>query len=367
MSTSFAAELRKLRLAPDFISEEQADQILRFVNTYIADATGAHLIDVLWRQHAQQGAVILRPMSPGCINRTVRPQTLPYVVDRTGAWTPAYRTGRPLLFTHIHTSKTDSIIDQLSGENFSRGTLDIFAATDMLFVQPLTVETVVCGLFSIEWNNSFDLPDQLRTLIDAAAETCAMVCWKSEITILNHSQTAEAINIFIDAIQHSDAPHELEPTRTGFIARPYEDEFAFVESIINQHLARYGAAARSFSPVPGSGVVVPDILAAIARAHFAMVDITGQSPNVMLELGAVMATDTPFVIFRHERDKSVLPFDVASHHCYYYRREADSVVVLTANNMAPESLEGFLERFMAPLLKASTAFREAQQVKTAGQ
>jgi hypothetical protein len=363
MSIFFAAELKKLRLAPDFISEEQANQILRFVNGYVAAETGAHLIDVLWRQHAQRGEIILNPQSHGCINRTGRRQTLPYVLtaDITGAWAPAYREGHPLLFRNLKHTATATVVDDLSVHEFDRARLDVYPATDMLFVVPLTVENVVCGLFSIEWDRSFELSRQFRTMIDAAADTCAMVCWKSEITALTHGQTAEAINIFIDAITETGERHELDPARTGFFARPYEDRFGLLESIINRHLATRGVAAHSFSPVPGRGLVVPDILRAIERAHFGLVDITGQSANVMLELGAIMGANKQFVVIRDEEDRSDLPFDAAPYQCNYYRWDGDAVYVLASNNTAPEPIGCFLDRFIGEIESSSRAFREANR------
>jgi hypothetical protein len=69
---------------------------------------------------------------------------------------------------------------------------------------------------------------------------------------------------------------------------------------------------------PGQRIVIYEIMNKIAESHFAIVDITGFNPNVMLELGMVLMVSKPIMLLRHKDDVAVAPFDLLAFNFHHY-------------------------------------------------
>ena len=67
---------------------------------------------------------------------------------------------------------------------------------------------------------------------------------------------------------------------------------------------------------------ISELMSQIKSAHFGIADITGCSPNVMLELGMMMMLGKEIIIFKHSDDDTKLPpFDLQAFQLYQYRKE----------------------------------------------
>jgi hypothetical protein len=151
----------------------------------------------------------------------------------------------------------------------------------------------------------------------------------------------------------------LNPYRTGFIARPFEEKFDYISNAVEAVFRKNRIRAATYRNVAGSTLVVSEMLVQINSAHFGIADITSLNSNVLFEIGAMIAVGKPLVIMRGKNDDASLPFDIAGYDCYRYAIADDRILISDATSQRP--LEEFVGSFISERLLMDKAFRGAKE------
>jgi nucleoside 2-deoxyribosyltransferase len=91
-----------------------------------------------------------------------------------------------------------------------------------------------------------------------------------------------------------------------------------------------------------SSNITDDIVASIERCHVAIVDVTGNNPNVMFELGYAIAKAKKNIIISQSAD--FLPFDIRNIRTIVYSNTWSGI----------EELKGKLQEFLREMKPRST-------------
>ena len=112
------------------------------------------------------------------------------------------------------------------------------------------------------------------------------------------------------------------------IMRFHEDTDPFYETVIAPALRVHGFEAWRTDRSVTSGDVVQAIRDGIEHCYFALVDTTGDRPNVMYELGLAHAARKPVILLRKLNPDGSLPktpFDFQTHSILYYSDNWDDI------------------------------------------
>jgi hypothetical protein len=85
--------------------------------------------------------------------------------------------------------------------------------------------------------------------------------------------------------------------------------------------------------------VIKEIRRLIKSSHFCIVDITGKSPNVMMELGMMMISDKDTIIIKRADDDTPIPFNINQENVYSYKLEDDQLWVKNISGAGFELFE----------------------------
>ena len=101
--------------------------------------------------------------------------------------------------------------------------------------------------------------------------------------------------------------------------------------------------------------MIEDIENQIRTSHFCISDLTGLNPNVMTEVGMMIAFHKNFLLIRRKGDESAIPFDLNQFPLYEYDVvEGDQDLnVWGAADGRPYPFGAVLDRFLANLPAAS--------------
>ena len=203
-------------------------------------------------------------------------------------------------------------------------------------------------------------PSRLKSfhvdLMEALSEPTAILICKSSVFEENRNHTEP----LIDDFQYlSTVSPPLNPYRTGFIARPFEERFNVIGESIEKAFQSQKIHATVYRATLGGSLIVIDMLAKINSAHFSIADITSLKQNVLIELGAIINSGKPLVIMRNKDDGGPpLSFDIAGHPCHFYEIEGQEIFISDANSRLP--LQEFIAVFITDTLLADRDFQEAK-------
>jgi hypothetical protein len=108
--------------------------------------------------------------------------------------------------------------------------------------------------------------------------------------------------------------------RTCFFAYPFREKFHHLRDELAGLLCqKWGVRLKSTSLEQRDHQVVEDIKRQIFSAHFGIADITGNNPNVLVELGMMMGCGMPFIILKDMADQKKTPFDVYGTYRVEYK------------------------------------------------
>jgi hypothetical protein len=353
-------ELDKLSLTLDFLTRNEARQIVDVVNERIRENLNAHIIDVLWKQEGRFND-ILQPFTS--LNHSRRSDLKPFEVGTkaAGIWPWIYRHRQPVWVERIRYHDLNEPIQNIATmDEIEAGSLDFFKDTDSIMAIPLFFRDSLWGIYSVELPMSGKLDQETLELLTRLAGPIANLIWKSDAYELNDQQTTKAIERFKDALQQTKL--HLNPYRTGFIARPFCTECAGyleLEECLIKFLTDHQIQAKRYIHPPGNDYVVSEIMNQIKDAHFGIVDVTGFNPNVMLELGMMMILGKKFLLFRRKDDQASLPFDIRNYQCYQYEIRTGGINTWNPGDNESIPLEDVLTSFI-PQLYQDPDFIEAK-------
>jgi hypothetical protein len=261
---------------------------------------------------------------------------------------------RALLVDDIPASAT-ALRDRLSGEIITGRYIDVYSRTRSFAAVPITYRSQR-AILSIEAGYAQSLKDYHIESMRALAVPIVYLIWKASAFKANNSQTSEAIENFVRA--NSRPVSNLNPYKSGFIARSFDKAFDQIEHTITAVLQNEGVRAKAYQHPPGGGLIMDELLKQIRSSHFGIVDISELNLNVLIEFGVMLGTEKPILILRREGSAPKLPFELGNYQCHEYRVEGSSVLVRNTTSVVP--IQEILGDFIRSRLANNRSFREAK-------
>jgi hypothetical protein len=346
-------EYLRLAKSVDSISEEQAKQIIGTVLDKLKAEAGAIIVDVWLREPGQSGVDILVPYLRRSDPHVPAPQNIALTESATGVLVWVAETRKTVWLDDIPAQAT-SAVNRLTGQpiegrhfNLYDGTR-AFAAVPIQYRGQFAILTVEVAVASCLKNYHIDF-------MKALSEPTGILILKSGVSEEIRRHTNDAIQEFRDV--SSGLGSTLNPYRTGFIARPFDQKFDYISKAIEAVFKTNRIQAATYRDV-ASTPVVSEMLVQIHSAHFGIADITSLNNNVLFELGAMIAVKKPLLIMRSKSDDAHLPFDISGYNCFRYAVTADRIVISDATSQRP--LEEFVNSFISQRLRVDKAFRDAK-------
>lgn len=349
--------LRHLSLAVSDIGDDDVKRVANAISTRVCNATKASLVKLYWKESAVRG-MILSPID--FINKTNSPNPLKFQVDeRPGgilSWVVHNRRtlwleeiqlisgkDQPLKGRAIR-QQPPPVIDP-AYDDFRNGP----PLQSMVTVPLFNEHGELSGLYSVEFLRSGVITPDLVEIVEMLGKSLARLLWECEVTSRNLYNTREAVDQFVGSATITPFPLALD-CKTCFIARPFKPEYERVEQIVSASLRQKEIRARSYRPGLGQ-TVMEEVITQIRESHFGIVDITGANPNVMAELGMMMALPREMLLLRRRGDDTAAPFDIAHLPIYDYEVDAarEELLVYVPARAVPQSFESVLANFLESL------------------
>ena len=294
IEVNLITELEKISLSPDFLTEEQEQQIIRLINERVSRILEPHTIDILWKGKAKDGVIFSRE-TVSCINNIGRADTFEsyYItVDAKGVWAWVCNHRKSVWIKNLRSSNTSGgVINEITGQSIDVRREEIFEKTDTIIAVPMHYENVLYGIYSIEWLKSERVNEQTRKDIESISESIARIRWKFKNSKENIEHTFKAIEMFRKTL-----PTLGLESREVFIVHGHDED---LKGKVVSFLKKSSLKPIILSEQPDKGRTIVEKLEAHASVPFVIVlltkdDIGGKDEkslnprarqNVILELG----------------------------------------------------------------------------------
>jgi hypothetical protein len=251
------------------------------------------------------------------------------------------------------TAATNRLTDQIIEGRY----YNLYDRTRAFAAVPITYKGRFLAILTLEVAVASSLKSFHIDLMQALADPIGVLLWKSSIFEDNMTQTNDAIDDFQNLTARPSV--SLNPYRTGFIARPFDDRFDFIAKSIEKAFQTQRIRATTYRATPGGTLIVSEMLAQLNAAHFGIADITLLNGNVLVEVGALIATGKPVVLLKRVDDDSKLPFDIAGYP--YYSYEVDGQQIIIRDAVSARSLQEFVGSLVSDRLMTEKLFQDAKE------
>lgn len=312
-------ELEDLTNALDSIPEDDARSILNHINTKLKGVLNADIVDVMYREEARENTTILRPLS-SIVTPGSRSEAIPWAVTALskGIWPRVYLEKIPVWLEGITKSRqTQNAVQNMAPGAGDRSEVppedvqEIYQDTDSLVCLPLVFEQTLVGIFCVELSRSGVISVEIFKFMKRLASSYACLAWKVANCRVNQKQTNRAVENFRGLVTQSAIREHISVTGTGVMLRPFGHEFNEIEASLTHEFERHGIGLEPFVAGPGRPIV-NDLKIALRLAPFAVVDITGLNPNVLIELGMVNILGKEVMLLCRKEDVEHLPLDITT-------------------------------------------------------
>ena len=349
--------LEQLSLATGLLTLADAERVAKAVNTRVRALIGADLVKMYWKAGAERGCM-LTPF--GVDNVSSLPDPQPFYADETYrggilCWVLKYR--KPLWLSKMQELDLQEPAQNLLGRDETIGVefLSELAHSpfDSIVAVPLlSRRNELIGIYTVEFTDPPEISKELIEALKRLGKGLARLYWEADMTESTLGNTHQALNHFLETLSDDDIEGELVPP-SGFIARPFSgDSFADLERRLRSLLQGKGISVRSYKPHGRHTLVVNEIANQIKRSHFGIADITDSNPNVMAEVGMMMALSKRVLLVRKKDEQSTgIPFDVAGYDVHEYQlvpRSSD-IEIWSPNNGSWEPFQATLDDFVVSL------------------
>lgn len=382
MFENILKEFKRLSMAVDFLTEDQATDIIGTVTRKVMEYMGAYTVDVLWRKEKIRDGIYLRALWSESKSRRGSAKGHFVNPESHGIWSKVYREHKPVWIEGIQSKEcersitaggtdenleeryirlTDPIKNQIGGRSIEPSDLEFYEDTDTIIAIPISYRDTIWGVYSIQLDKfQKKVEDKAFKEISDLVYEMAHLMWKSDVQKQYIDDTKRAITNFQDAIVTPPVTITLNRERKGFIARPFVGEdFQYVEDYINEYLHVKGIHVDHYSYSPGGGIIIENLMEKIKQAHFGIADITENRPNSLLELGMMMILDKKFIILKRKDDDKEVPFDISAYQYYRYEKEGVKFVFFEPGNNNPLNIDDIFDSFIR-ILEQNKNFIEAK-------
>ncbi|MEM9271916.1 MAG: hypothetical protein AAGA80_02970 [Cyanobacteria bacterium P01_F01_bin.143] len=379
-------ELTKLIKAIDFISDENAKELVTSISLKIREELGACTVDLLWKETKEKiyGGTYLKVFLSETNSGRGRAEGRFVNQESFGIWSKVYREGKPIWIEGIQSKQHDKYISGSGNDNSLRegyirlteplenkkggriesSDLVFYEDIDTIIVIPLSYRDTIWGVYSIELERyQRNIEPNIFKEISDLVQAMAIVIWKSDVETQNLKDTSQAIADFKKSIIASPITTRLNTFRIGLIVRPFNgEEFEYVQDYLNKYLHKKGIHLSHYSHPPSQGIVINSLMEEIKRTHFGVADITGNSPNCLLELGMMMILGKQFLILKRKDDETEVPFDISAYQYYKYEMQGPSLLFFEPGKRNSLEIDQVLDLFIKRLEK-NKSFSEAKPYK----
>ena len=261
--------------------------------------------------------------------------------DKEGFWVEGIRSA----------ADPAKLKNKFDGEEIGDSYTDFIDDPDTVIAVPLrTANSEVIGIIAVQFEKETHVSRQFANILTKISTEVTRIIRKSNETTTYIRNTTDAVEGFLDDIQSLElSPELLEPrSKVGFIARPFSDEFNEVGKELERLLAEEGCEALAYSPDRPGGLVASEVMGQIKNARFGVADITGSNPNVLMEVGVMIASKKDVLLLRDHNDTSETPFNLSNYHAHEYRQTKDGQ--LEIKRPTESAFSPFAEA-LKPLLK----------------
>lgn len=365
-------ELQDLTRPLDSIRPADAKVTVKAVAEKLATTLGAYIVDVYWKREAQGGSVL----EPFVSVRSGREEEAsPIIVNESKGVLPwVFTEGKVAWIDEVKSKDWKKPIENLAAVDGVRqelklggsmkdaekekygyiqpsDTIKSFARnTNAIVALPLKRRGITWGVLSLEYTFPRDYDRDLLNELLKTARECSCLIWKSDVQKQNTVETQEAVDGFVKTISRAEA--EMVPlTRypSCFFSRKFDKEGKF-EEIEKMTQAILSKVNVSHYRDLGNDFVVEEIIARIKASHFCIVDITGNSPNVMMELGMMMMCAKDIILIKRADDDGHVPFNINQRNVYSYKLDNGQLLVENTSGAGFElfkpRLEELAERYI---------------------
>ena len=183
--TLLVSELDKLSLTLDFIGEGQAQQVISLINDRLFALLEPHIIDVVWKQEAEDGVVLI-PLDSATVDRTDRRGAKVFHIregstEPTGIWAWVYKncgpvwiediTKSPSTINGLYRTLEKQIINRCGQIEIPQRYLSFYRDTDSILAVPLVTKNFVRGVYSIELSSSGRFTEERVSLIEKLSKS----------------------------------------------------------------------------------------------------------------------------------------------------------------------------------------------------
>jgi len=318
------SDLEQLCLAVGAVSQADVIQLADAVNRRFQALAGAQVVKVYWREEAENGN-ILNPLTASIANSYAGPEPRPFQVpaEPNGVLSWVFLRGQSLLLTDLKNSDRDAPkFNHASGEYIRPEYLDVHNSPllDAIMAVPITVRGQIVGVYSVESMTSERFNLRVLGLLRDIARALSPLLWNADVFTYDLKKASRAVAKFLDSIRDFvfDPVILEQDVRSGFIARPFRDEFTRVENALCKLLNGKGVLARHYTPSTHRTLVIDDLIRQVQNSHFSICDITEANPNVIAEVGMVLIAHKPLMLIRRKGDETPIPFDLGHVPVYHY-------------------------------------------------
>ncbi len=326
-------ELEDLCNALDKISEEEAKNLMTHIDTRLRGVLNADIIDVLYKEEAKGGGIILRPLS-SVITLGGRLEAAPCPIDpsSSGIWPKVFFENRDIWLENIKQKRNSqngmqNEFDQ--DETVSQQDInEIYPNTDSIICMPLSIEhSPPVGVVCVELKESGIINNKIALFLKRLANCYALLVW--QVTASKHTKkhTAQAIEHFKALASEIRIRELVSYSGKGVFLRPFDDDFNLVDKVLCETFASINLELQHFMPSPGSGVM-EEFRTEIKLSPFGVVDITGLNPNVLIEYGMMKVLGKDLMLLRNAKDKEELPYDINADQVDHYEVRGNDVHII---------------------------------------
>jgi hypothetical protein len=347
--------LDQLCKAIGIVDRNTARQVVEEVNRKLGTLLRAQVVKFYWSRPAEDGTV-LEPIAFINDTRAPDPQQFTVTAESRGVLHWAFRSGKPLWLEDLRRTFREPIQrNLLSSTDPEITTADLALGDpptcDSVMVVPIFERGIPHGLYLVELQTSGFLWRGIAELLRGLGESVGTLVYNADMYDYDAGKTRDAVRKFFDSVK--DVP--IDPVivsqriRTAFVARPYGGDFTSTQERVETALAKKGVQARHFT-AQMNRAVIDEIVSQVRNSHFCVVDLTGNNPNVLTEVGMMIALGKKLVVLRRRGDDSPMPFDV-SHYTYweYEPHGADELYVWSPADNTTIPLDDVLGRFLETL------------------
>jgi hypothetical protein len=311
--------LDQLCKAIGVVDHGTATQVVEKVNRKLAELLRAQVVRFYWSRPAEDGTV-LEPIAFINNTRAPNPQQFTVTKESRGVLHWTFRTGQSLWLENIRqTYKNPMQRNLLTSEDVETQELivDDPPPADSTMVVPIFERGIPQGLYLVELQASGRLTKGIAELMRDLGGSVGTLVYNADMYEYDASKSRDAVRRFFDSMQDVAIDPVIihQRTRTAFVARPYGGEFTSIQERVEKALASKNIQARHFT-AEMNRAVIDEIVSQIRNSHFCVVDMTGNNPNVLTEVGMMIVLGKRLLVLRRRGEDSMLPFDV-SHYTYW--------------------------------------------------